>query len=74
MEFLLYSENILNDLLTISAILAAIVLVFSLLIMTISFYKNDKVKRQIYKEIFNDLKYKKQKNTFKKDTNVTLEL
>lgn len=51
MQILIYFEDMVTELLSIAAILSAIVLVICLLIITISTCKNDKVKREAYKEI-----------------------
>lgn len=66
MQFLFYSENLLADLLTICAIIAAVVLVFCLIAMTISMCKNDKVKRDVYRKMIDKAN--------KKNTDITMEL
>lgn len=68
MQILIYFEDFVTELLTITAILSAIVLVICVIAITVSMCKNDKIKRQMYKEITQKSKNKN------KNSKITLEL
>lgn len=64
MELLIYFEDFISELLIIFAIISLVILVTCLIVLTVSTYKSDKARREMYKELTRKSKNKNSKITF----------
>ena len=64
MELLIYFEDFISELLIIFAIISLVILVTCLIVLTVSTYKSDKARREMYKELTRRSKNKNSKITF----------
>lgn len=64
MQILIYFEDFINELLIIFGIISLVILVTCLIVLTVSTYKSDKARREMYKELTRKSKNKNSKITF----------
>lgn len=64
MELLIYFEDFISELLVIFGIISLVILVTCLIVLTVSTYKSDKARREMYKELTRKSKNKNSKITF----------
>ena len=64
MELLIYFEDFISELLIIFGIISLVILVTCLIVLTVSTYKSDKARREMYKELTRRSKNKNSKITF----------
>lgn len=64
MELLIYFEDFISELLIIFGIISLVILVTCLIVLTVSTYKSDKARREMYKELTRKSKNKNSKITF----------
>ena len=64
MELLIYFEDFISELLIIFGIISLVILVTCLIVLTVSTYKSDKGRREMYKELTRKSKNKNSKITF----------
>lgn len=68
MQILIYFEDFINELLITLGIISVVILVTCLIILTVSTYKSDKARREMYKELAQKSKNKN------KNSKITLEM
>ena len=64
MELLIYFEDFISELIIIFGIISLVILVNCLIVLTVSTYKSDKARREMYKELTRRSKNKNSKITF----------
>lgn len=64
MQLLIYFEDFISELLVIFGIISLVILVTCLIVLTVSTYKSDKARREMYKELIRKSKNKNSKITF----------
>lgn len=64
MQLLIYFEDFISELLVIFGIISLVILVTCLIVLTVSTYKSDKARREMYKELTRKSKNKNSKITF----------
>lgn len=64
MQILIYFEDFINELLIIFGIISLVILVTCLIVLTVSTYKSDKARREMYKVLTQKSKNKNSKITF----------
>ena len=64
MQLLIYFEDFISELLVIFGIISLVILVTCLIVLTVSTYKSDKARREMYKELTRKAKNKNSKITF----------
>lgn len=64
MQLLIYFEDFISELLIIFGIISLVILVTCLIVLTVSTYKSDKARREMYKELTRKSKNKNSKITF----------
>lgn len=64
MQILIYFEDFISELLIIFGIISLVILVTCLIVLTVSTYKSDKARREMYKVLTQKSKNKNSKITF----------